>query len=233
MKGLGWPTFGTVDNAGWVVEVHQSSIRPALFYRIGRLDENHGITWGSSHEFDAGQQPTIRFLDLDENQLVERHLGAIDSSQDWTWTAQIDREAWTIEFDQRNTTEEKRWADESASADIGQIKVWAGPDKTSGSDTLQYESDSGFNGRIRYSQMAFMEIQASFDSALLQESTPFFAAPSGESESAKNWANLGWQTRIWGFSDTDLDEAIPHFPSTDTPFADWYIQMCQERNTPQ
>ena len=43
-EGPDWPTFRTVDNAGWVVEVHQSSIRPALFYRIGRLDENHGIT---------------------------------------------------------------------------------------------------------------------------------------------------------------------------------------------
>ena len=76
-----------------------------------------GLPGDPATNLTLDNSPPFGFLDLDENQLVERHLGVIDSTQRWTWTAQIDREAWTIDSSAQHHRR-KTWADESASADI-------------------------------------------------------------------------------------------------------------------
>jgi len=115
-----------------------------------------------------------------------------------------------------------------ATSDAGRIEVWAGSDETGGSDTLHYAGSSGASQRIRYEQVAFMELQSGYNAQLLQWSARFYAVESGNGEAAAEWADEGWITRVWSFSESDLADAIPSFPATDTPFDDWYQTLCSD-----
>ena len=46
------------------------------------------------------------------------------------------------------------------------------------------------------------------------------------------WQNDGI-TRLWGFDDNAaLEDLIPNFPATDTPFELWYDILMDEKNAP-
>jgi hypothetical protein len=72
-----------------------------------------------------------------------------------------------------------------------------------------------------------MEIQAFDSDQLLQDSARFYAVGSGSASSASGWADEGWITRVWGYSDSDSSHPIPAFPATDTPDEDWYQELCE------
>jgi hypothetical protein len=217
-----------MDNDGWIVEVHKSQIRDTLFYRVGHMDSDLEVTWGDSHEYDDGIEPTIRFDDLDQLELYEIHTSQTDWSQNWYWDATLDRVNWELNFGDHDQTSEALWEREAATSDAGSLQVRAGDDGTGGTDTLQYTTDSGTDERICYPQEAFMEFQQDNDSQLLQWSTRFYAVSSGNAEDASSWAEDGWVTRIWSYAQSDSDEILPSFPSTDTPFESWYLTLLSE-----
>ena len=93
-----------------------------------------------------------------------------------------------------------------------------------------YATDSVSTGRVRFHQLAFIDAFDS-DDAVLREQTPYRSAPYGSNVLVSEWRDAGYISRKWGFLATDVNEDLspPHFPATDTPFAEWYQDWCDER----
>jgi len=230
-----------MNNAGWIVEVHKSENKDALWYTdfyplwievswytVGKLGPDFEIEWSKAQQYDEGIKPTIRFTGLDGNQLYEIHQSE-NESQNWYWKAQLDPGTQTVSWGEHEKTSEPVFDRHKSLSGKGGITVYSG-DNGSFDNVLQYVSDQGGQGRIRYRQLLFVEAQKGDDKELVEEGLHFYATKASKDDETRKWAELqmaqGKTVRLWNFGMGSTDLVVT-YPATDYPYLDWYIDYCE------
>ena len=229
-----------LDDAGRVVEVHEDPDAGdhQLWYRIGRLTDDLEIRWSSrdGRSFpgaDRGVSPSVRFVVDAPNRVREIHLSE-ETGEHWYWNGQCSASAssiaWTREEAKGGRTQEPLFDKASAASGDTAIAVRTGSHGAFGSDTLLHTAGTAESQRIRYEQIAFVEVQRGDQSGLESEGAWFFAA-SAKDPDARRWAQ-GRRfdhklVRLWEFNDPRFGTDPPQsFPATDHPASDWYQAYC-------
>jgi hypothetical protein len=183
------------------------------------MRDDFEIEWGPSVMYDNGVTPTIRFQPGSSTHLREIHPSE-STGDHWFWDVTLDPAARTLSFGAHDRTSDPLHAKHEDGSGAGGVRVFTGTDGAAPGDTVQYEAAGGV-GRIRYDQVAFVEMQSGDDADLADR---FYAAPSGAHSLARGWRASGGIVRLWGFveGDTVLDPPVT-FPATDTPEAAWYV----------
>ena len=234
----GWYDTGrlpavALNSAGRVVEVHQAPSGDRLWYRVGRLTADYELEWTarggrSFPDEDEGRSPSVRFVDPDATRVREIHQSP-STGNHWYWNGTVAGRAITWTRDDGGQTNDPMFVKSQDSAGGRAIRVKTGSNGAFGSDTLLFSAGSTRSQRIRYPQLAFVEVQRG-DDELAQEGAWFFAAPAGDS-GARNWAQ-GWRrggklVRLWQFNAAHFGtDPPPSYPATDHPDADWYVKYC-------
>ena len=231
-----------LDDAGLVVEVHEDPDEgdDQLWYRVGRLRDDFEIEWTSQsgRQFpgrDRGVHPTVRFAG---DGVREVHRSEQTGSR-WYWNGawrpSSGTIAWTRDEADGGQTSDPLFDKARDSSGRRTIAVRTGAHGAFDSDTLLYAAGSGGSQRIRYEQLAFVEVQRGDASALEREGAWFFAASARNADSrrwARGWRLGGKIVRLWEFNDRRFaTDPPPSYPATDHPGADWYEDYCAEIGT--
>ncbi len=206
-----------IGAGGEVVVVHASGVDAGLWYRAGRLGPD-GIAWAGSGRYDEGDAPTVRFegpgrlvgLHRDPsgqgNRIVRGTLGAAGVA----WSAPL--RTWRARHDKATDRVAGRF-----------LRVSVGPDASMPAETLRYSSDAVPDARLRFDQLAFVELQPGDPPELADDGLRHAAAPSGDRAFATDQLAAGRIVRWWGFDDGAVSAGVPvHLPATDRPLARWY-----------
>ena len=183
--------------------------------------------WVEHRDYDDGVHPTIRFDDLDGDSLREIHTSQSDSDQNWDWEVILEA-GGDLDFGDHGRTDDDRYDVGSGSSSATDIEVWTGEDDAGDEDTLLYSTSSVGTRRIRYTQLAFIDVFPGEDE-ILAEASPFRVFDHGDPEDAGEWTDSGGISRIWRFEESDIVDGItpPQLPATDTPFERWYTDWCE------
>ena len=221
-----------LNNEGWLVEVHKSQSRDRLYYWTGYLDASGDIIWDEHDDYDNGVTPTIRFDDLDGTSLMEIHTSDSDSDQNWDWALTLDESSGELDWGDHGRTDEDLFDKDRHSSDATTVQVWTDEDGAGDEDTLLYSTSSHGTDRIRYIQLAFIDVFGGEDE-ILRESSPFMTFDHGSAADASDWRASGGISRIWGFEESDIRDGLtpPNFPATDTPYERWYTDWCDLEGT--
>jgi hypothetical protein len=122
-------------------------------------------------------------------------------------------------------TTNPRFVESQQSAAGGSVTVSQGSDAATPAQTLRYTTDGGVGGRIVYRQVAFVELQEGNSAQLQNDLLRFVASAAGD-----DWAPSQRGPRIlvrqWQITSAAQAVSPPsQFQATDTPFADWYLQL--------
>jgi hypothetical protein len=211
-----------LDNDGWLVEVHKSENRDQLWAHIAQMNADYTLRWGPSKKFETnGTQPSLQWSSHDT--LTEIHR-ALDGSNR-AWTVDIDRGGFELSFSNPVPTNQPRFDTATGQSARGQVSVLSGEDDLgAGKDTLMYTSGAASRERIRYEQLAFVDVQPINSGELLRADAKIFNIASGGLEEAQSWMAEGWLVRMYGFSSSDIDwgKRQPNCPATDSPESAWY-----------
>ena len=210
-----------LNNDGWFVEVHQSYTMSTLWSRLGYIDDDYTPIFGDSEQYDSGVQPSIRFTNKSGFTLREIHQSQ-NTGANWDWEVTINPTNNSLAWGAHEQTADPLH-DKNTDSSQDWIEVLTDVDKTAGSDTLLYQTQSG-RQRIRYPQIAFVEYQHNNAAELIDSETWFAAVGSGSTSTLTSWNNAGLITRQWGFSETDSQNLMspPNFPAVDSLSFDWY-----------
>ncbi|WP_020406289.1 hypothetical protein [Hahella ganghwensis] len=87
-----------MNSAGTVVEVHESDgISSNMWYHVGRVNAgNKTIEWGSSHNYDTGQTPSVAINS--HGVVVEVHQSEGLSTDLWYHVGRVNADSKTIEW---------------------------------------------------------------------------------------------------------------------------------------
>lgn len=229
-----------VNDAGLVVEVHEDP-DPGdnqLWYRVGGLKSDFEIDWSSpaGRGFpgaDEGVSPSVRFVDRASEAVREVHQSERTGSRwywDGRWRSSSGAMVWTRDEADGGQTGDPLFDKARDSSGRRSIAVRTGSHGAFDSDTLLYTTGSAGSQRIRYPQLAFVEVQRGDASALEREGAWFFAASAKSSDSrgwARGWRLGGKMVRLWEFNDSRYaTDPPPSFPATDHPASDWYQEYC-------
>ena len=234
----GWYDTGrlpavALNSAGRVVEVHQAPSGDRLWYRVGRLAANYELEWTASGgrsfpDEDEGRNPSVRFVNAGTTSVREIHQSPSTGNR-WYWNGTMSGRAIAWTRDDSGQTQDPLFNKSHDSAGGHAISVRTGSNGAFGRDTLLFSAGSTRSQRIRYRQLAFVEVQRG-DDDLAQEGAWFFAAPAGDA-GARNWAQ-GWRrggklVRLWQFNASHFGtDPPPSYPATDHPDAGWYVDYC-------
>jgi hypothetical protein len=223
-----------LNDAGLVVEVHEDPEpgEDRLWYRLGRLNGDLEIEWLSQQgrgfpNADEGIAPSVRFVDRAADRVREVHASERTGLR-WYWNGMPGSQRGTMVWsrDDEGRTGDPLFDKARDSAGRRQIVVRTGSHGGFGDDTLLYDSGRETSRRIRYRQLAFVEVQRGGPGALEQEGAWFFAASARNAESrrwAQGWRRGGKIVRLWEFDELRFaTDPPPSFPATDHPEADWY-----------
>jgi hypothetical protein len=219
----GWYDTGqlpavALDASGRVVEVHQRPDGEQLYYRLGRLNAEFELEWTQAKgrpfpNNDGGRGPTVRFAGGDR--VRELHQGS--TGQHWYWNGTLSGGALTWSRSDSGRTNDPLFAKTRDGAGRNSISVSTGSSGGFGSDTLLSSA-----GRIRYEQLAFVEVQPGND-AIERDGAWFFAAAS---DSGRAWATerrrRGKLVRLWDFDSVARIDPPASFGATNHPDAQWY-----------
>jgi len=233
-----------LDDSGLVVEVHEDPDGDhQLWYRVGRLTDDLEIKWSSpgGRSFpgnDRGASPSVRFIGDSPNRVREIHRSE-ETGEHWYWDGRCSSSggsiAWSRDPADGGRTQQPLFDKSSTTSGDCEITVRTGSHGAFGSDTLLYTAGSSPTQRIRYEQIAFVEVQRGDPYALESEGAWFFAASAKDAD-ARRWAQ-GWRlgrklVRLWEFNDPAFaTDPPPSFPATDHPAADWYEAYCAAAGT--
>lgn len=210
-----------LNNEGFFVEVHKSQLQNTLWFHTGFIDEEYQPHFSLSTQFDTGTNPTIRFVDKDANVLREIHRSET-TGLSWDWDMELDASLSLTLGEHTQCVDEPF----EKSQDEGLV-VLTDIDGAASSDTLLYAFASDSVQRIRYHQLAFVELQRFNSDEINDHECLFSAAGSGNVSSTQQWQQEGKMTRVWGAQASDLEfGTMINFPAVDHPFAPWYIQYC-------
>ncbi len=213
-----------LNDAGDVVEVHQSQNATTLWYRVGRLDTQGEITWSSSSRYDDGVLPTVKFTDPAGTRIREIHRSP-SNSQNWTWDGALDAGAATVTWSGNAKTSDARYDKTTSVSGTSRVRVWNGADGPTPAQTLRVDTDRHTGDRIRYPQRAFVEFQKG-DSAELQQDALFYAAPAGESSFITAARQAGRLVRGWDIdSAAQATDPLATYPATNHPYETWYENL--------
>jgi hypothetical protein len=234
----GWYDTGrlpavALNRAGRVVEVHQAPSGDRLWYRVGSLTADHELEWTASagRSFpneDNGRNPSVRFVDASATRVREIHESQSTGDR-WYWNGTVSGGAIAWTRDDGGQTHHPLFNKSQDSAGGRAISVKTGSNGAFGSDTLLFNAGSTRSQRIRYRQLAFVEVQPG-DGDLAQEGAWFFAAPASDG-GARRWAQ-GWRrggklVRLWQFNSSNFGtDPPPSYPATDHSDAGWYVDYC-------
>lgn len=224
-----------MNSAGRVVEVHQAPSGDRLWYRVGSLTADYELEWTASGgrsfpDEDEGRNPSVRFVGATATRVREIHQSP-STGEHWYWNGTVSGRAIAWTRDDGGQTPDPLFDKARDSAGGRAISVKTGSNGAFGGDTLLFSAGSTRSQRIRYRQLAFVEVQRG-DDDLAQEGAWFFAAFAGDG-GARNWAQ-GWRrggklVRLWQFNAAHFGtDPPPSYPATDHPGADWYVDYCDE-----
>jgi hypothetical protein len=217
-----------LDDDGWIVEAHKSENNDHLWAHVGQLNDDYTVTWGSSRKFDSnGVQPSLIWNSDDT--LTEIH--ALPSGGRKSWTVDVDRGDFSLSFRDQTSTNTARFETSEAQSSAGSIVVRAGADSQgAGEDTLMYSSATAVDERIRYEQVAFVDVQSGDSGELLNGGARIINLNSGGLNSVQSRLKQDWLARIYNFSenDVDLSKLQPTCPATDTPNRRWYLDYLED-----
>jgi hypothetical protein len=223
---------------GVVVEVHEDpdSGDDQLWFRVGRLRSDFEIEWTSPSgrpfpNADEGVSPSVRFVDRASTLVREVHRSE-QTGNHWYWNGRLSPADGSIVWTRADSGQTHDPLFEKARDVSGRrsIQVKTGPHGAFGGDTLLYTTGAAGSERIRYRQLAFVEMQRGGDPALAGEGAWFFAATAKNAD-ARRWAQ-GWRlggklVRLWEFNDRRFaTDPPPSFAATDHPGAGWYKEYC-------
>jgi hypothetical protein len=211
----------TLNNQGWFVEVHQSENNDTVWSHVGFLNNDYEATFYNSIEFDDGQAPSVAFIDLNGTALREIHNSA-STGLNWDWYMTLDTSSSNLIWGSHSQTSDSKFLKSMASSTANTIEVWTGSDLSAPNDTLLYASNQVSRRRIRYSQLAHVELQNGDSIELQDTETTFAAVGSGNASTIYLWNTQGYFCRMWGFQSQDVGQSLPMYPATDAPFALWY-----------
>ena len=234
----GWYDTGrlpavALSSAGRVVEVHQPPSGDRLWYRVGRLTADHELDWTASAgrgfpDQDNGRNASVRFVDATTTGVREIHQSP-STGNHWYWNGTLSGGAIAWTRDDGGQTHDPLFNKSHDSAGGRAISVKTGSNGAFGSDTLLFTAGSARSQRIRYSQLAFVEVQRG-DDELAREGAWFFAAPANDGGArswAQSWRQGGKLVRLWQFNASHLGtDPPPSYPATDHPDAGWYVNYC-------
>jgi hypothetical protein len=226
--GTGQDASVALDEDGWIVEAHKSENNNHLWAHVGRLNDDYTVTWGSSKKFDSnGVEPSLSWNSDDT--LTEIHT--LPSGGRKSWTVDLDRGDFSLSFRDQTSTNTSRYATAEAQSSAGSIVVSAGTDpQGAGTDTLMYSSGTAVDERIRYEQVAFVDVQVGDSGELLKGGGMIFNVNSGGLSSAQSRLKQDWLARIYNFAenDVDLSKLQPTCPATDSPKSSWYLDYLED-----
>jgi hypothetical protein len=200
---------------------------------VGRLTADHELEWTakagrSFPDQDNGRNPSVRFLTATATRVREIHQSP-STGNHWYWNGALSGGAITWTRDDDGRTHDPLFNKSQGSAGARTISVKTGSSGAFGNDTLHFTAGSAESQRIRYPQLAFVEVQRG-DDELAREGAWFFAAPAGDG-GARTWAQ-GWRqggklVRLWQFNASHFGtDPPPSYPATDHPDARWYVNYC-------
>ena len=198
---------------------------------MGFLTADNDIQWSPSHQFGNGTRPTVRFVEGSALELTEIHRCMNGTkrclSEGTLHLENPPRVDWTAAA----VTNLPLYERAHATAAGRHLFVFTDADGGFPDDTLLYATDMVSRGRIRYTQIAFVEYQKGDASDLLGENLQFFAAPTGETDWAAEQRAHGKVVRLWDFDDPErVDDPAVNFPATNVPFEPWYIDYLTDLN---
>jgi hypothetical protein len=160
---------------------------------------------------------------------VEIHTSESDADQNWTWEVNLDTSSGELDWRDNARTDDDRFDKATDESTAGTVSVRTGTDGEADDETLLYSADGIATGRVRFAQLAFIDAFGG-DDPVLHEATPFRTTETGDAETASGWRDEGYVSRIWSFSESDIDPGWlpPQFPATDTPLERWYSDWCEE-----
>ncbi|HEY1275754.1 MAG TPA: hypothetical protein VGF25_12615 [Thermoleophilaceae bacterium] len=250
-RRVGWRRHGWYDtgkrpavalnDAGLLVEVHEGPDDSRLWYRVGRLGDDLEIEWfsRSGRGFpgaDEGAAPSVRFADRGSELVREVHASE-RTGRHWYWNGRPGASrgtiVWTRDPADGGQTGDPLFDKARDSAGRRSIAVRTGSHGAFGGDTLLYTGGGPPTRRIRYRQLAFVEVQRGGGSAPIEQEGAWFFAASARSPEPRMWAQ-GWRSggkvvRLWEFDDPGFaTDPPPSFAATDHPEADWYREYGDE-----
>jgi hypothetical protein len=203
---------------GALVEVHRSAGDDGLWSHVGRIGEDGAIAWsGAPVRYDEGAEPTVRFED---GRLVALHR---DADSDGNRVVRGDLADGAVAWDAPARTWRPRHDKAADHAGARSVRVFTAPDAAMPADTLRCATERVPDARVRFEQVAFVELQPGDPAALRDDGLRFAAAPAGDRDFAAEQLAAGRVVRLWGFDDP-AQTAGPtvQLPATDHPFAHWY-----------
>jgi len=222
--GTGEDPAVALNNSGRFVTVHKSENHDTLWAHVGRLDAGGEPVFSTSLEYDSGVSPTVRFIDKDSDELVERHLSA-STGYVWSWSVSLAPTDLVASWTGNNQSQSPLFN----SAQDGDLFVYTSGHAWAGSDTLLYQTATQGPTRIRYPQLCYVEVQPGDSAELSHHETYFFAASAGDSNAIDSWNGFG-MIRGWGFDESHTSNGLLyHYPASDDPFSDWMDQWCIEK----
>jgi hypothetical protein len=217
-----------LNNDGWFVEVHQSHVHATLWSHVGYLTSDLEPVFFSSNQYDDGVSPTIGFLDLDGTSLREIHQSN-STGLAWDWEVDLDLLSNSLDWGSNTQTSDALHLKTRSESAAGYVQITTGTSGNAGSDTLLYSASGAYSARIRYAQLAHVELQAGDAGELEDSETRFCASGHGTAQQAHDWRQAGCIARIWEFSEDDISPDLlpPSFPATDEPHSPWYSDYCE------
>ena len=122
----------TLNDNGWLVEVHQSENEDTLWYHVGHLGTDGEITWSPSRRYDTGVLPTISFVDNSGTVLREIHRSE-HNNQNWDWRGTLNTSATTVAWNNatHGKTSDARYNVAVSVRGSSRVSVWIGADGAS------------------------------------------------------------------------------------------------------
>lgn len=230
------PSVVLMDD-GYVVEVHEAPglNDRKLWYRVGQLGSDGNLSWSQAggRSFpgdDEGVRPSLGML---SGTMVREIHESASTGLRWYWSGELNRGSGDVTWTRsdKGRTDDPLFPRALATRGARTIEVSVGDHGPFGSDTLRYRpGTTGAHSRIRYRQLAFVEVQFGGASELEAEGLQFFAG-NARTIAVKAWAE-GWRSqgklvRLWTFNNVNWASDPPaNFSATDHPEAAWYREYC-------
>ena len=217
MDATGKTPAVALNDAGWLVEVHQSATitQTTLWTQVGHVDANTGeISWSSSVNYDNGVNPSVAFLG--STTLREVHTSQ-SNSQNWQWNGVLNTASPGVSWSGNSKTSDAQYVKTSSNG----VSV-----STDSSSTLKYSTSSVSNVNIAYQQVLFVETQSGDPNY-----GAFYAADSTDTSFIASSIAQGKIVRGWDFdSASDATNPLVNYPATNEPYSSWYEELLEQNN---
>ena len=135
--GTGTDPAVALNNAGKFVTVHQSENNDTLWLHTGTLNTQGVPNFNDSVQYDSGVAPTIRFIDKDTDELIERHQSA-NTGLVWSWEISLSGIGLQATWINNHQTSLPLFDSEQDDS----VLVMTGGHSWAGSDTLLIKTES-------------------------------------------------------------------------------------------